>query len=211
MWAACNAGRKYFSLEQLDSMWKEVISASHEWYRDDGTPNWARASGPIAATLLSLERIGWTCCSSPSAVRAATVQAKMLGGRYRLCWLHRHWTGESGACRLPGCNVIPGDIAHILSGECTALKPALNKTLDHVNEILTPFPLLLPPVLAALQGDREALTTFILDPSTDPEVISLAQLHGPGILFPLLRVSRAWVWAAHRTRMRLLGLERFLA
>ena len=106
--------------------------------------------------------------------------------------------------------MIPGDIAHILSGECSALKPALNKTLDHVKEILTPHPLLLSPVLAALQGDREALTTFILDPSTDPEVISLAKLHGPGILFPLLRVSRACVWAAHRTRMRLLGLERFL-
>ena len=37
----------------------------------------------------------WTCGSSSSAVWAANVQAKMLSGRYRSCWLHRHWTGES--------------------------------------------------------------------------------------------------------------------
>ena len=63
----------------------------------------------------------WTCGSSPSAVRAATVQAKMLSGRYRLCWLRRHWSDESGACRLPGCGMVPGDTAHILSAECLAL------------------------------------------------------------------------------------------
>ena len=63
VWSVGNAGRKHFSLEQLDTMWNKVSSKDHEWYRDDGTPNWARVSGPIAATHLSLERIGWTCNS----------------------------------------------------------------------------------------------------------------------------------------------------
>ena len=40
----------------------------------------------------------WTCFSSSTAVRSATVMAKMLSGRYRSCWLRRHWTEESGAC-----------------------------------------------------------------------------------------------------------------
>ena len=70
-----------------------------------------------------------TCGSSPSAVRAATVQAKMLSGRYRSCWLRRNWTGESGECRLPGCGMVPGDVAHLLSAECPALKPSLATTL----------------------------------------------------------------------------------
>ena len=152
----------------------------------------------------------WTCRSSPSSVRAATVQAKMISGRYRSCWLRRHWTQESGACRLPGCNMTPGDVAHILSGECPALQHALAQELINIQQLLCPHPLLLPPVMAALQCEKEKMTTFILDPSTDPAVINLVQLHGHNVLFPLFSVSRAWVWAVHRTRMRLLGLERYL-
>ena len=112
----------------------------------------------------------WTCRSSPSAVRAATVQAKMLSGRYRSCW-----SGESGACRLPGCGQVPGDVAHILSGECPALKPVLARTMVNINDILAPYPILQIPVETALQSGREVFSTYILDPSTDPSVISLVQ------------------------------------
>ena len=153
----------------------------------------------------------WTCGSSPTAVRAATVQAKMLSGRYRSCFLRRHWTGETGECRLPGCGRLPGDVAHLLSAECPALQPHLATTLLHLQDMLYPHPHLLPPVLAALNGDREASTIFFLDPSTDPAVIQLCQLYGrAAVLGPLFSVCRAWVWAAHRTRLRLLGLERYL-
>ena len=152
-----------------------------------------------------------TCGSSPSAVRAATVQAKMLSGRYRSCYLRRHWTGETGACRLPNCGMVPGDVAHLLSGECPALQPSLATTLSNLETLLAPHPHLLPPVMAALNGDREVVTTFFLDPSTDPLVIELCQLYDQrSVLGPLFQVCRAWIWGAHRTRMRLLGLERFL-
>ena len=150
----------------------------------------------------------WTCYSSSSAVRAATVMAKMLSGRYRSCWLRRHWTQESGACRLPGCGQVPGDVAHLLSGECLALQPYLTTTLHHLSDMLAPHPHLLQPVLSALHADREAVTFFFLDPSTDPGVIRLVQKYGQEpVLHPLFRVCRAWVWCAHRNRMRLLGLE----
>ena len=139
------------------------------------------------------------------------MMAKMLSGRYRSCWLRRHWTQESGACRLPGCGQVPGDVAHLLSGECPALQPYLATTLHHIPDMLGHHPELLNPVMLALNGDREAVTTFLLDPSTDPCVINLVQQYGQGpVLHPLFRVSRAWVWCAHRTRMRMLGLEHFL-
>ena len=65
--------------------------------------------------------------------------------------------------------------------------------------------------MLALHGDREAVTTFFLDPSTDPLVIQLVQLYGSvNVLGPLFQASRAWVWCAHRARMRLLGLEQYL-
>ena len=77
--------------------------------------------------------------------------------------------------------------------------------------MLTPHPHLLHPVLAALHGDSETVTKFFIDPSTDPYVIQLVQQYGQEpVLHPLFRVSRAWVWCAHRTRMRMLGLEYLL-
>ena len=153
----------------------------------------------------------WTCGSSPSAVRAATIQAKMISGRYRSCWLRRHWTEESGACRLPGCGQTPGDVSHLLSGECPALQPILADTLLHLTDMLTPHPHLLPLLLAALSGEAEPCTTFVLDPSTNPQVIVLSQhLSRRQVLVPLYRACRAWIWAVHRSRMKFLGLERYL-
>jgi hypothetical protein len=153
----------------------------------------------------------WTCFSSPSAVRSATVMAKMLSGRYRSCWLRRHWTQESGACRLPGCGQVPGDVAHLLSAECPALQPHLAVTFQHMCAMLAPHPVLQHHVMAVLHGDREAVTAFFLDPSTDPCVIRLTQCYGKAAtLTPLFQAARAWVWSAHRTRMRMLGLEQYL-
>ena len=156
--------------------------------------------------------VWWTAGSSPSAVRAATVQAKMLSGRYRSCWLRRHWTGESGACRLPGCGQLPGDVAHLISAECPALQPYLADTFPHLLTMLSHTPELLSPLLNAMNSDRDNATSFLLDPSTNSEVIALVQQYGQGpVLGPLFQVSRAWIWSAHRSRMRLLGLERFLS
>ena len=123
-------------------------------------------------------------------MRAATVQAKMLSGRYRSCWLRRHWTGESGACRLPGCGQVPGYVAHLLSAECPALQPYLATTLPHLLAMLTPNTELLSHVMKAMTSDKETATQFLLDPSTNPLVISLVQQHGQGpVLGPLFKVQ----------------------
>ena len=135
----------------------------------------------------------------------------MLSGRYRSCWLHRHWAGETGACRLHGCGQVPGDVAHLLSGECPALQPHLATTLSNIIAMLSPNKQLLSLMLNTILSEKDTSTTFILDPSTNPTVIALVQQYGQGpVLGPLFQVSRAWIWFAHRTRMRLLGLERFL-
>ena len=77
--------------------------------------------------------------------------------------------------------------------------------------MLATQPHLLQPVLNAVHGDRETVTTFFLDPSTDPSVIQLVQQYGQEpVLTRLFRAARAWVWCAHRARMRMLGLEHYL-
>ena len=85
-------------------------------------------------------------------------------------------------------------------------------TPQHLLDMLAPHPHLLQPVITALHGEREAVTKFFLDPSTDPVVIQLVQNHDDTvpILVPLFQASRAWVWSAHRARMKLLGLEQYL-
>jgi hypothetical protein len=134
----------------------------------------------------------------------------MISGRYRTDWLQRHWTGESGACRLPSCTSTRGDLPHLLSGACPALAPTLASTLQYWGETLSTLPHLLPPVQTALLASPEAFTTFLLDPSTDPGVLVLVQLHGTNILDIFFRLSRSWIWAAHRRRLQLLGLHMFL-
>ena len=106
----------------------------------------------------------WTCYSSSSAVRAATVMGKMLSGRYRSCWLRRHWTQESGACRLPGCGQVPGDVAHLLSGECLALKPYLATTLNHLSDILSPPPPPPSPCAISPAWRQRNCDNFLLGP-----------------------------------------------
>ena len=154
----------------------------------------------------------WSHCPpSSTAVRAATIQARMLSGRYRTDWLRRHWgAGETGVCRLPGCNHPQADLEHLLTGACPAIAPTLATTLHHWNNLLLHHPLLIPIVHAALLLPPAPFVTFLLDPSTDPSVISLTQLYGTDLLTPLFRLSRMWVWAAHRQRLRLLGLHLFL-
>ena len=75
--------------------------------------------------------------------------------------------------------------------------------------MLSPHEDLLSLVFKVVTSDKDTTTSFFLDPSTNP--IALVQQCGQGlVLGPLFQVSRAWIWSAHRARMRLLGLERYL-
>ena len=77
--------------------------------------------------------------------------------------------------------------------------------------MLSPHEDLLSLVFKVVTSDKDTATSFFLDPSTNPIVIALVQQCGQGpVLGPLFQVSRAWIWSAHRARMRLLGLERYL-
>ena len=48
-----------FTTEQLISMWDSVNAESHQWVKANGEAKWSATRGPIGATVLSLQRIGW--------------------------------------------------------------------------------------------------------------------------------------------------------
>ena len=151
----------------------------------------------------------WTTAgSSPFEVKKATVQARMLSGRYRTCWLRRHWSGDStGHCQVPGCTGQPGTLQHIATGECAGLADALARAVALWKTFLLQNPLLLPVVKHYSLGN--SFLSFLLDPTTKPLVISLTQTHGSKITEKLCYMTRTWLFYMHKERLKQLGFWKF--
>ena len=153
-----------------------------------------------------------TCGNSPSSVRAATVVVKMLSGRYACDYLARHWTHTSGACRMPRCGVFPGSTLHLLTA-CPHSLHIIVGALPHINNLLTPVPELHSIYKARfklLTSAPHQFASFLLDPSTDHDVLALVQVRGPAVINTAFKVTRSLVWSLHRHRMRTLGLSKYL-
>ena len=150
----------------------------------------------------------WSCAgANPYEVRKATVQAQMLSGRYRSCWLSRHWSGESGMCSLPTCRLepTPGTLVHILT-ECPDLQPARQRVCDLWAEYLADKPHLLSIATKYItEGSQTSQVQFLLDCSVMPEVISLCQDKVEGVLDSLLYLTRTFCFSIHKSRLKLLG------
>jgi hypothetical protein len=152
----------------------------------------------------------WTSCGSDQyEVRKATVQARMLSGRYRTCWLRRHWSGDtSGVCRVPGCTGdSPGTLLHLATGQCPGLAAATSAAARHWAEFLLLHPEILPLILELLHAEPGEFLAFLLDPSTHPAVVVLSQQQGNGVVDKLCFLSRSWLYRLHRERFKLLGLS----
>ena len=143
---------------------------------------------------LSIPHPIWlTAKSSSYEVIKATVQAKMLSGRYRTGLLSKHWsTNRSGYCLLPSCTAQIEDLAHILVS-CPSLNHIRTNLLYFTKQYLTQIP------------SSPLFMDFLLDCSTIPCVILLVQRMGPELLHHLFHVSRTWCYSLHKERLKLLG------
>ena len=145
--------------------------------------------------------------SSPYEVQKATVQARMLSGRYRTCWLRRHWSGDpTGSCRIPGCSGEPGTLKHLATGECPGLNDAVVRATGLWTAYLKENPLLFPIIKHYSLGDQDEFLRFLLDPTTLPPVISLSQRHGTIIIEQLCYLTRTWLFCMHKERLKLMNL-----
>ena len=150
----------------------------------------------------------WTSAgSSPFEIRKATVQARMLSGRYRTCWLRRHWSGDqTGVCRVPGCSGEPGTLKHIATGKCPGLGNAYTRATALWTSFLKDNPHLLPIIKHFSLADSDVFLSFLLDPSTHPPVIALSQTLGSVIIDQLCYMTRTWLFQLHKERLKLLNL-----
>ena len=148
-----------------------------------------------------------TAGHSPYKIAMATIQAKMLSGRYRCGALTRHWNlGHGGGCLIsPYCTNILEDLVHILK-----FCPGLNATRISLYDYTMSFANSLPTNLRNLickkcDPSTPSFVNFMLDCSSDPDVILICQEEGFHILEPLFSVTRTWTFVIHRERLKLLG------
>ena len=148
------------------------------------------------------------CKTSQHEIRKLTVQLRMLSGRYRTCWLRRHWSGNiSGNCEVPGCIPdTPGTLAHFATGQCSGLASATTAATEQWANFLSVNTYLLNLFRSVSVSSEAEFLAFLLNPTTHPEVITLAQEHGKKSLEDVTFLARSWLYEHHRARYKALGL-----
>lgn len=148
----------------------------------------------------------WTTAgSSPTKVVMATVQAKFLSGRYRTQALCSHWSGVTATCKLSStCNTAE-DISHILK-HCAALEQTRNRLTEFTKSYCISRPVITCLIERYCDVKCSLFVQFLLDCSVLPDVIAAVQVHGQDILADLFNITRVWVYALHRDRLKCLGM-----
>ena len=141
----------------------------------------------------------------------ATVQASLLSGRYRCGSLLRHWTPsqENGCCKLsPLCLRVLEDVPHIIRW-CPSLVNVRRGLIDYTFRYSSTLPLELMSLLRRkCNPDSSTFVDFILDCSTDPDVIRICQELSPEVLDHSFTVTRTWAYILHRERLKMLNQSR---
>ena len=160
---------------------------------------------PEYMSLKSPHPLWLTAESSPAKVRKASVQPLMLSGRYRTEALVRHWSmsNRAGNCLLSHeCSTEKEDIEHILM-RCPALKETRDYLTNYTNNFVKTLDLPVASIILNLcHSSSPYFCQFLLDCSTIPSIITLTQSYGSSCLSPMFEVSRNWVYALHRDRLR---------
>ena len=149
--------------------------------------------------------------SSPSNIAMATIQARMISGRYRSESLCKHWSkNKDGFCQLsPSCANTVEDIPHILtscSGHSTIRGKLIKFTLNYTSTV----PAIQNLILSLCIPSNPRLVQFLLDCSCLPEVVRATQMYGQEVLGHLFTITRTWVYTLHKSRMKILGRWNFI-
>ena len=71
-------------------------------------------------------------------------------------------------------------------------------------------PYILPLLESVASSEPEIFLAFLLNPSTHPSVLALAQHHGNQVIDEVCHLSRSWLYTLHCARYRALGLWQYL-
>ena len=162
---------------------------------------------PAFMSLTRPHRIYSTAGASPYEVTKACIQGVFLSGRYRTELLCRHWSSNTeGYCQLPLCSGMGfvEDIDHIFI-HCNSLSLTRERLSMFTQKYAMNVPSLSSCILKLTTPNHPQYTQFLIDCSTIPEVICLAQQLGEYVYDHFFKISRTWCYSLHRERLRLLG------
>ena len=144
----------------------------------------------------------WTAGPNPYEVAKAVVQCRMLSGRYRTEMLASHWSSNKhGFCLAPTCMETQETLEHILIS-C----PSYDQTRLKLRRLWLESPSPINHLVSSvLTSSPSSMMQFLLDASTHPQVITLAQLYGDQPLQIVLHLTGSWCFSIHKERARLLG------
>ena len=140
----------------------------------------------------------------------ATARAVMLSGQYPCDSFLRHWSSKiSGTCLLSSCSEsgISEDLNHILQ-DCPALQATRVKLSDFTKSYIVDngLPRDLNRIIRfSFDPTYPHFTSFLIDCSSFPYVISAVQSLGTDVLFHLFTLSRIWNYSLHKERLKLRG------
>ena len=162
--------------------------------------------------FMSLDRphhLWLTAGPSPAKICMASVQANFLSGRYKTEALARHWSqNKSGLCLLsPTCHdsCLREDVPHILA-ICPALLGVRVQLMNYTLQMTFKFDdTVRKEILTLCTPSHSDFCHFLIDCSTIPSVISLADSYGSQLLSAMFEITRTWVFTLHRERLRRLN------
>ena len=157
-------------------------------------------------SLTTIHPLWSTAGCSPSKVAMATVQARMLSGRYRTEYLCRHWSkNKAGVCLLSkACRETMEDLPHILA-HCPALQSTRKKLVDFTISYCNEIPHIGQIILKYLVPTNPLFCHFLIDCSSNPDVIRTTQKYGRDCLTDFFNITRTWCYSLHRERLKMLG------
>ena len=107
---------------------------------------------------------------------------------------------------MPGCSGdTPGTLLHLATGQCPGLAAATAAAAGHWANYVSEYSFLLPLLQEYARADPSVFLGFLLDPSTQPPVICLAQEHGRIVIDQLCYLTRTWLFVHHKERLKKLG------
>ena len=136
--------------------------------------------------------------SSPAKVAMATIQAKMLSGRYRTEKLCRHWSkNKNGFCLLlsPSCSTTPEDLPNILAKKLMLFTVEYSMKVPDITHLIRTL----------CHPSNPTFCQFLIDCSSLPEIILAEQTSGCPVIFHLFNITRTWIYTLLRERLKLLG------
>ena len=135
----------------------------------------------------------------PYETSKATVQARMLSGRFRSEMFCRHFNSKNreGYCTASSCNNIPGTLEHILL-TCPSLNSTREQMYSMCLENTVMFPTLHQLIIDVLASSEETKTQFFLEPLSFQHVQQESESIGPQYIQTVSYITRTFVFRIYR-------------